>query len=194
MKFLSVSRLYWMLGIGWPSVIFLTLIIVLSSFANGWVLWFYMIILALFFVLVIYRVYRWNGSPWRRIHFRGMLVFSSLAGKESAESRIENREYDIKIPIYRMLHIMSYKHGKELAEEIYDDIEVNGSDIYYHILDKHIRGLRPDLSDFDIIMLLHEASKSAISPYLALACLIEKKYGSMEAAKYVLALINKEAT
>lgn len=192
MNSVNVSKLYWNTGIGWPTILFALLMYSLSYFSDGWIRWVFIVISFFWTVLAIYRFRRWTGSPWRKIHFKSMLVFASMAGREKAESNSLGREFEILNPLYGLLHAMIPYNDKDAADSIHQDICDNGSSGLYHILDKHIRGLIPLASEIDLQDLMIQFANAPVGVNLAIAYMIEYEHGTLEAAKYIIAIMRNE--
>lgn len=192
MNSVNVSRMYWHIGIGWPTVLFALLMYSMIYLSDGWLRWVFIVISFMWTVLAIYRFKRWTGSPWRKIHFKSMLVYAAMSGKEAGESKMENREFDILNPIYSMLHIMVPGNDRETADDIYQYISEHGSSNLYHILDKHIRGLMPLANEIDLQNLMIQFANAPVSANLAIAYMVESEHGTLESAKYIIAILRNE--
>jgi hypothetical protein len=63
-------------------------VFVLISFALTYYISLWFSIFLVFFVInQIYRWYRYNGRPWRKIHYKGMLLAAAAAGYTNGQSQ-----------------------------------------------------------------------------------------------------------
>lgn len=175
--------LKWRFGFGWFSVWLLILFVANVNSTTGFLKIVLILFSAITFFYMVYKYRKWNGSDWRKIHFRGMLLFSQLAEMEMATAKDERRDYDLK-EVCRQLGIGICGKDKEInvnamIEELYEE---NGG---YCV--RLIETFCPDhliLSDT-----LKLASKIDFSPQLVMCNIIENTYGEEEAIKYIEALI-----
>lgn len=190
---MATSRLYWVLGIGWYSLSITALLGVGIYLTKGFLFWLLLVLSSLWGLFLLMRIYRWNGIPWRRIHGRGMLLYASIAGHEANRAVAENREFDMENACRQLVYAFN-KDDIETANMMIEMITTSEDSIYYDLLDKHVRELYPNASEVDIQKLLFSVLKEPLNPRMALACIVANTYGSKEAAKYVVAILNDEAS
>ncbi|UVI31172.1 hypothetical protein [Paenibacillus spongiae] len=189
----NTSRLYWMAGFGWYSVIIALVLFYFYRVSSGWLFWLSASSFYFFIVLMVYRFFRWNGSPWRRIHHRAMLMYAGIAGREAGLAAVEQREFDTVNACRQLLYGYIGNHNYDTATEMMQFIQDNQGEFYYQLLERHIRSLYPRASETDIQTVLIRVSNEPLTPQMAIACLILNKYGEKEAAKYVISFLKGEA-
>ena len=187
------SDLKWRTGFGWGPVL------VFAVFAAGvWLgtgTWRWgaaaMAILAALYMLVQYR--KWNGRGWTSVHYRAMLVWAQVAGWESGAAEREGREFD-RLAACRQLAIRMSGPGKELNVEAMLTALQEEQGIYLaSLVERHREDLLPGAEDERLQRVLAELRKALLGPELVICNVIENTHGSLEAARYVLALADGTA-
>lgn len=185
------SNLKWSVGFGWISVV-MFLGFGIGALISAGALQLVLVILAVMtLIYLIYQYRKWNSSIWRKLHFRGMLLFSGVAGREVAAAKAEGRDYSIKESC-RQLGIVMCGEGSDIFVNAMVDELFNEEGKYcVRLLKEHHKKvlLHPE----QISEIFEVAKQIAFGPHLVICNVIEITYGGEEATKYVLALIYGEA-
>src|SRR5438046_1652520 len=88
------SDLKWRTGFDWGSVCVLVIGVAATTFGTGMVRWAGIASAALALAFMVAQFRKWNRHGWPQVHFRGMLAYAAMAGKESALSANEQRTFD----------------------------------------------------------------------------------------------------
>lgn len=187
------SSLYWRMGFGWTTVFFLVILLIgIISFKGvpkG-------ISIALFILVssyACYRVYSWNGSPWRRVHGRGMLVYATCAGSERATSLEENRDFSSELACYQMaIQICGANKEMEVSMMIGELSGEKGS-YFANLIARFGKDVDARLTDDAIEALTDITRKIDLCPQLIIANIIENTYGQLEATRYSIAVLTGKA-
>lgn len=182
--------------------IMLVVFVVLGLVTSGllrWVFWIFVIIIA---YLDIGQLYGRLSSPWRRVHFSLMHVYSYFAGVEKAMAEKEGRDFDVSSVLSRVLkNTVGGLTVTEFDHIIDSVVDKNTKFVDRLALFEFIRTLNPDaeikainksLDDFEARILLPENMKSYIIT-LMIAELVEIKYGIDERTRYIYSVLIGEA-
>jgi len=69
------------------------------------------------------KAFQWHyyrGRPWRRIHYPAMRAYASAAGSETADANNNDREFDIKNALIRLLGLMKPEWEQAQVEQFID--------------------------------------------------------------------------
>lgn len=146
----------------------------------------------------VYGLVRWlimlRREPWSRLHFKAMQLYSAGQARETVRANEGNSPYDPMMPSCWMAMALCGPSDKAFVEDIMVKTEEEGGDYFGRLLDQYFedvfpgasRGKLPALMEF-----LHKMPRSA--PQLVIARIIEREYGSKEAARYFAAYALKRA-
>ena len=189
------SDLKWRTGFGWGFVFVLLATLILAIFASGWLRWAALVLalLAALFMVAKYRM--WNAKGWTSVHYRGMLLFSGLAGLESGRAEAEGRPLDRVAPC-RELALNLYGPGFEV---MFEKLQREEGSYLASLLEQHKSDLFPGAEEAEeadeafgrIVSEVRE--KAQLGPELVICNVVENEFGSLEAARYALAMIEGEA-
>jgi hypothetical protein len=183
----------WHLGFHWQLAIFSIACGIASYYyADGWIHWlaYTLFVITVTYMLTKFRLYRQDS--WRRKHAQGTRIFAKLARMELAAAKREQRDVNI-LPLY-------VRFANELLEPEYSTefcnsnlLTESGRKSYYQrLVDAY-----PNVFTSKVKPEYHEQALSSIredieaSPYghdIVIAVAIEKAYGAVEAARYLLAM------
>src|SRR5258708_887668 len=88
------SDLKWRTGFGWGAVLVAVFAGTAAFSFAGVTRWLGLAAAMLAASFMIYRYRKWNGCAWRQVHFRAMLAYSGIAGREHANARESGRAFD----------------------------------------------------------------------------------------------------
>ncbi len=186
------------LGFSWMPILLTTIFAFMGHKTNGFLSWL-MYGLALLNVLyMIAQYYKYNSSPWRKVHFHGMIIYAGLAGDESGQAQREGRPFNHYNPCEKLAEMwlgvdegrtvlkMLTMFDKGIQNYLTGILEENRS----VVLDK----VPEEKQDEAFQYMLRIVSEINLSPQVIFCKVIEKTYGSSEAARYCLALFRNQAT
>ena len=188
------SNLKWRAGFGWGSLALFLISAIAGVLADGLprVVGICLAVLAGGFM--VYQYQKWNSKGWPSLHWRAMLLYSTLAGLEMAKAKAEGRDFD-RVAACRELGLRMCGSGKELNVEAMLDalLEEEGSYLA-SLLSDYRSELLPDGSEEDIESMLDATRRIVFGPTLVICNVVENTYGRAEAAHYAYALVRGRAT
>ena len=182
------------LGFGWKSV-FICFALGLNAYAlkgTGWLNWLFYALFAvmLAYILAKYRLHR--REPWRHVHSHGMHIFAELAAKEVTAAQKENRQVaDVDVLCKEMAaKLLGIAESEYVAENILSD---DGYKTYYRELvnaypEIFIHNVASGKKEQAVEVMMQDIDTSELGPDIIIALATEKKYGKLEAARYLLAV------
>ena len=187
------SNLKWRTGFGWGAVVMFVLGICLAVMTSGVTKWGGILLSLLSLLFSSYQFWKWNSSPWRKVHFRAALVYASLAGTEVARARASGDEFN-EVNVCRELALALIGREKELNADAMIAALLQEQGAYYvRLLRPHIRQFLPNANDNEIESILNSINNGGFGGDLVVANVIENTYGEDEAARYAFAIFTKEA-
>ena len=187
------SNLKWRTGFGWTSLLAFVLSIVLAAITTGILRGMLLASTILLSIWLSYKYYTYNGSPWRKAHFRGMLLYSFAAGKETNLAKIENRSFNILNPIKEMALIMCGKSKEDNVSAMIDELREEQGRYYVSLFIANANTVFPKMNETTITNIVQILEEMKFSPQSVICNIVENTHGGEEAAKYILALITKRA-
>ena len=184
-----VSGLKWQFGFGWGSVLLFVAFVVISLASSGIVRWIAIVIsiFALAFLVVQYK--NWNTKGWRQVHGRAMHLYASIAGKEMGNAKPKNKECN-RVQACLELGIALTGKGRELnVETMISALQHEKGSYLASLFEKHARELLPTADIEQVSNFADVLRRVELGPQLVVANVVENTYGSLEAARYALALL-----
>ncbi len=187
------SDLKWRTGFDWGSVCILAAGSGAAVFGTGAVRWFGAVTstLALAFMAAQFR--KWNRHGWPQVHFRGMLAYSAIAGKESARSTLEGRTFDRLRACEELGRMMCGPSKSANVSAMIQELSEEHGDYLARILETTSAELHPETTTDQRQALAAKLAAVDMGPVLVIANVIENTYGPREAGKYTLALLEGKA-
>ena len=183
-------QISWFFGFGWISVVTLILsglAINLLSGSVSWFMYFPFLVIALY-MTVRFRVYTMH--PWRRVHSKAMLKFGKFAAREYDSAKVDNREYDIKIPCEELLNVMFEEDASKNIGLLNDQ---QRKAYYRELVAEFPEVFLKTFKSSDRKTILKNIEKdietSELGPDILIAKEIELKYSRKEAATYLQSLM-----
>lgn len=189
------SDLKWRAGFDWGSVILLLASCLVSIFASGVLRWVALAVAVLVFLFMVAQYKKWNGAGWPSLHWRGMLLYSSLAGFESGRAGAENRNFDLQA-VCKQLALKMCGPGKETNVDamIARLREERGSYLVSLLRENRRQLALSPARNAELERRLDSLAGTELGPQLVICNIIENTYGRSEAARYALALVEGRAT
>ncbi len=140
-----------------------------------------------------YKFYTYNGSPWRRLHFRGMLLYAECVGKEAGRARIEGRTFNL-MNVCRDMALLMCGIEKELfVRAMIEELVKEKGDYFAQLVESYRAMVLPKAMDEQISNIVETVRKIDFCPQLVIGNIIENTYGGEEAARYVVAVVTRQA-
>lgn len=189
------TDLKWRTGFDWGSVFLLIVSCLIGIFVTGILRWSALAVLLLVVLFMVAQYRKWNGAGWPSLHWRGMLLYASLAGLEAGRAREEGRDLD-RESICRTFALKMCGPGKEAEVDamIAALREERGSYLVSLFREQRRQLTLSSDQDAELERRLDSLAEIELGPKLVICNVIENAYGSPEAARYVLALLQSRAT
>lgn len=187
------SGLKWRAGFGWGTVILLMagLLLVFSTEGVLRVFGGLMALVSGGYAFAQYR--KWNSSPWRQVHFRGMLLYSQIAGRHAGLAQQEDRSFD-KVAACRELALAMTGPGREANVEAMIDTLVREEGTYFaRLLRPRVDVLLESIEPSKREEFLEKVKQLKFGPDLVMCNIVENSYGEEEAARYAYAICSGRA-
>jgi len=176
----------------------LIIFILIAIFLNPWA-WLVVLLLALWKAQIWYR---YNGRPWRKIHFNAMILFAAALGREKANSEHHNIEFNVMNSFVDMIKSLS-QVGVVISEdpEIFAAAQLikfgsseDQSDLIDYLAVKknieHVKAIKAVHGYFDAVNL----ADSHFQIRAIIAGIIENQYTTQDRAEYINEVMMGNAT
>jgi hypothetical protein len=184
-----VSALKWRFGFGWGSVSLVIVFVTVSLASTGVIRWVAIVIAVLAFVFLIVQYKNWNTKGWRQVHGRAMQLYAPIAAEETFNAQRERREFD-HVRACRALGLALTGKGREANVEAMISVLQREQGSYLAIIfESHARELLPKVDAGQVSRFSDALRRLELRPQLVVANIVENTFGSLEAARYALALL-----
>lgn len=149
----------------------------------------------LFSLVTLFKIslfYHRLASPWRRLHYPLMVRYALVAGRQSAISLKENKEFDMKTAIKEFVKVIypdwTDKEIQKFIEIIDEKMNSFADKDNLHLFFKKIN---PQIEDKEINELLGKIQEyfKKRNPRWVIAEVVERDYGVDERVKYLYSVI-----
>jgi hypothetical protein len=187
------SDLKWRTGFGWGSVGLLAFGLGVAVLTPGVARWLGLVVgvLALVFMVTQYR--KWNGSPWRQLHFRALLAYSRIAGVHQASAQAQSRPFDLDAACRELGLQLCGSDKRASVDAMIDELSKEQGDYLANLFQQHVSVIEPSLQAVDRSAMADRLRAVTLGPQLVIANVLENTHGPIEATRYTLALLNGEA-
>jgi len=187
------SDLKWSTGFGWGSVGFLVLGFAVALLTSGLTrrAGFLVGALALVFMLTQYR--KWNGSPWRQVHFRALLAYSRIAGVHQANAQAQGRPFDLQAACSELGLLLCGPEKRANVDAMIDALSKEQGAYLVRLFERHVSVISPTLQQADRSAMADRLRGVTLGPQLVIANVLENTHGPVEVTRYTLALLSGEA-
>lgn len=188
----------WTLGFIWIPVVLTVAFAFGGNKTNGFFSWllYGLALITLSYIMMQY--YKYNSSPWRKVHFPSMIIYAGLAGDEAGQAKREERPFNHYNPCEKLAEMwLGVAEGRTALTML--TMFDNGIENYLTGILKQNRsivlhGMIEEKKDEAFQFMLGVANKFKLCPEVIICKIIEKTYGSAEAARYLLAFLENKAT
>lgn len=145
--------------------------------------------------------YRYNGRPWRKIHFNGMILFSGAVAKEQIRSNTNNEEFNIENAYIEMVNlflqsgVIIFEDPKIFIDrqlEIFGSHQDQSSVVDYLIEKKEVDPIKALTSTVNYFS-SQDLNDSYFKIRAIIAGIIECHYSSYDRGEYLLAIMTGDA-
>ena len=187
------SDLRWRTGFGRGPVLILFCAGITAVLSTGVARWFAIGVVVAAGVYLGYQYRRWNGRGWRRVHFRAMLAYSEIAGREDALARQSGREFDLQTACSELGLLLCGEDKKAVVDVMLAELRRYEGAFLVGLVERHVAEVLPGAA----LELRREVAARLrvvhFGPELVIASVIENIYGGPEAARYAIAVATGDA-
>ena len=187
------SDLKWRTGFDWGVVLVAVFGAAAALSRAGVTQWLGIAIATLAAAYMIHQYRKWNGRGWRRVHFRAMLAYSGIAGREHAIARDSGRAFDLGTACTQLGLLLCGEDNTRAVDAMLMDLTSAQGAFLAGLVERHAAEVLPGAPvEFrrDVITSLRGIR---LGPQLVIASVIENTHGGAEAARYAVALVTGDA-
>ncbi len=175
---------------------FLWLMVLLFAYLSFYVSAWFLVGFCFFCSLKTFGWYRYNGRPWRKVHYKAMLLYSMAAGREAANCKAVGREFNLRNTLIEFVKLAK-ENGFLLSQDATKvvDLEFNRVRKFYDraLIKEHIISKIKNKSiSNDVAEKFLDAIKSGLSTEdkslmvrMIIASMIESRYSAADRSEYV---------
>jgi hypothetical protein len=182
------SDLKWRMGFDWEPVVVFACAVAGAVLSSGASRWMALAVAAGAAGYAFHRYRKWNGRAWRQIHFRAMLAYSGILGREQAVAREAGRPLDVRRTCSALGMLLCGEEKRIAVEAMLSELDRYEGAFLAGLVERHAAEVLPGAS----AELRREVTSSLRSmrfgPELVIASVIENIHGGAEAARYAVAV------
>ncbi|WP_434132134.1 hypothetical protein KIAC18_003945 [Sporomusa sphaeroides] len=188
-----VSDLYWRMGFGQIHAGLLIISLIATFYSKGTFRFLFAAVAIILLIFAWYRYQRWNGTPWRKVHGRGMLLYASCAGLEQAKATSEGRRFSIENACYDLAEKMCGQDKILEVMTMIGDLQDEQGLFLQDLILTNFHYVAQKSSPDSIHALAQAAESVKFGPHLVIANIIYNTHGPHEATRYAIALLKGDA-
>jgi hypothetical protein len=182
------SDLKWRMGFGWEPVVVLACAIVAAVLLNGALRWMALGLAVGAGGYAYYRYRKWNGRAWRQIHFRAMLAYSGIVGREQALARESGRPLDLHRTCAALGLLLCGEEKRDAVEAMLADLDRYEGAFLAGLVERYAAEVLPGANAELRREVTARLRTMHFCPELVIASVIENIHGGAEAARYAVAV------
>ena len=182
------SRLEWRTGFGWEPVLLLVCAAIAAVLWTGTARWVAVFVMAGGGAYLAYRYRKWNGRGWRRVHFRAMLAYSGIAGREDAMARQSGRPFDQRRACSALGLLLCGEDKHVAVEAMLAELDRYEGAFLAGLVERHAAEVLPGATFAMRDSVIARLRAIRFGPELVIASVIENIHGGPEAARYAIAV------
>lgn len=176
------------MGFGWEPVVVLACAIVAAMVSTGAFRWIALGLAAGACGYAWYRYRKWNGRAWRRIHFRAMLAYSGIVGREQVFAREAGRPLDVRRTCSALGMLLCGEEKRAAVEAMLADLDRYEGAFLAGLVERYAAEVLPGASAELRRDVTARLRAMHFGPELVIASVIENIHGGAEAARYAVAV------
>lgn len=187
------SDLKWRMGFGWGAVLFLICSALAALLFTGVAR---LMAIAAVFLTVAFTVHqyrKWNGAGWRQVHFRAMLAYSGIAGREHATAHQAGEAFDIRRACSRLGLLLCGEEKTLVVDAMLSELASVQGGFLAGLVERHAEEVLPGAPLELRTEIVAQLRALRFGPQLVIGWVIENTYGGIEAARYAVALVTGDA-
>lgn len=188
------SHLKWQFGFEWWAVSFLTFGVASALLTRGALRLVGMAVAASMLGLMVHQYRKWNAAGWRRVHFRSMLAFRTIADRHRSRAAVEGRPFDMGAACGDLALLLCGEHNRAAAVAMTADLVTHQGSYLAGVFERHWRDVLPSASVATREDVVQRLRGRRLGPELVIAAAIENTYGARETARYAMALAAGDAS
>lgn len=180
-------------GFGWGIIVLAASTGVAAWLVAGVARWLAIAIALVSVGYMLYQYRKWNRRGWQQVHFRAMLAYSGMAGREHAIARQSAREFDLHNACTQLGLLLCGDDNRAAVETLLRDLITSQGAFLVGLVERHAAEVLPGAA----LELCRDVTARLrgvhLGPQLVIASVIETTYGGAEAARYAVALVTGDA-
>ncbi|HEY6361881.1 MAG TPA: hypothetical protein VIX63_12290 [Vicinamibacterales bacterium] len=182
------SQLKWRMGFGWEPVLILACAAVAAVVWTGFGRWLAILAVVVVGGYLVYRYRKWNGRAWRQVHFRAMLAYSGIAGREDVMARQTGRPFDVRRACSSLGLLLCGEDRQAVVETMLAELDRYEGAFLAGLVERHAAEVLPGASLEVRSAVIARLRAVRFGPELVIASVIENIHGGAEAARYAIAV------
>ena len=187
------SDLKWRTGFGWGTILLVSSAAIAAWLFAGVVRWLGVAIAVFAASYMMYQYRKWNGRGWQQVHFRAMLAYSGIAGREQAIAQESGRAFDVGNACTQLGMLLCGEDKTRAVDAMLMDLTKAQGAFLAGLVERHAAEVLPG-APFELRRDVTSRLRGVrLGPQLVIASVIENTYGGTEAARYAIALATGDA-
>lgn len=182
------SNLHWRTGFGWGTLLLPIGAGLAALVLTGAAQWLALTLALAAGGYAVYRFRQWNAGGWRKVHYRAMLAYSTIAAQEQTAARETGKDFDLYYACAQLGLLLVGEENRPAVDGMLADLGRLQGAFLAGLVERHAQAVLPgaprELRD-EIIARLRRVR---MGPELVIAWVIEGTYGGSEAARYAVAV------
>ncbi len=185
--------LKWRTGFGWGVVAVIGISTAGFILTGGVLRWISLLVALVATADMIFQYKKWNTHGWRKVHFRAMLAYASVAGQEMVRAQREGRPFSRVNACRELGFLVAGRDCATNVEAMVLALEQEQGHYLANLLETHSEEVLPNASATQVSELADHLRRLELGPVLVVANIVENTFGGLEAARYAVAVLKREA-
>ena len=181
------SDLKWRMGFGWETILLLVCSSVAAIVSTGASRWLALCVALGAGAHAFYHYRKWNGRAWRKIHFRAMLAYSGIVGREQAFAG-QPGPPDVRSTCSALGLLLCGEDKRTAVEAMLAELDRYEGAFLAGLVERHAAEVLPGASAELRRDVASRLRAIRFGPELVIASVIENIHGGAEAARYAVAV------
>jgi hypothetical protein len=176
------------MGFGWEPLVVFACGMAAAVFSTGVSRWAALCVALGAGVYAFHRYRKWNGRAWRQIHFRAMLAYSGIVGREQAFAGQAGRPFDVRSSCSALGLLLCGEEKRAAVEAMLAELDRYEGAFLAGLVERHAAEVLPGASAELRRDVASRLRAIRFGPELVIASVIENIHGGAEAARYAVAV------
>jgi hypothetical protein len=182
------SDIKWRMGFGWEPIVMLACASLAALVSSGVSRWMALCVALGAGAYALYRYRKWNGRAWRQIHFRAMLAYTGIVGREQAVARQAGRPLDVRSTCSSLGLLLCGEEKRGAVDAMLAELSRYEGAFLAGLVERHAAEVLPGATAELRREITARLRAMRFGPELVIASVIENIHGGAEAARYAVAV------